>query len=178
MGRHPTIAGAILTGVMAAGCAGSPPSPLATASPAPVSDVCNGADSAAQWSRVPEIVRRYGDAWMARSDEARLAALAEIWADAGVYVDSFMDAPVVGRQALAEHMAFGFGPGQYLEISDWTAADTHSDRMRIRWRDCCPTGALLLTGTDVGEIDADGKFSRVTSFWDHYVEEAAAEACG
>lgn len=184
MTRHATIAGTILAVVIAAGCAGSPPpspspspTPRPTASPSPASDVCNGPDTVAEWSRVPQIVRRYGDAWMADSDEARLAALDEVWADAGVYVDSFMDAPVVGRQALAEHMAFGFGLDQYIEISGWTAADMHNDRVRIRWRDCCPTGVLLLTGADFGEIDADGRFSRLTSFWDHFVEEVAAEAC-
>jgi hypothetical protein len=125
---------------------------------------------------MPDLVRKYGEAWMAPDDEARLTVLEEIWADDGEYHNSF-GGIAVGRGEFADVMAYGMGPGQYIEVSRWEASYQHNGRVLIPWRACCPTNMLLLTGTDVGEVDADGRLIRVTSFWDHYVEEAAAEAC-
>jgi hypothetical protein len=163
-----------------------PPSPISTAAspiatPTAISsheaDVCLGRERALGWDRVPPIVRRLGDAWMGSDRASRLRILEEIWAEDGVYVNAFDEEPVVGRQAVADYMAFGMADN-YLEITDWKPIYMHNDRVQVRWRDCCPNGTLLLTGTEYGELDSDGRFSRVTSFWDHYIEETAAEACG
>jgi hypothetical protein len=143
----------------------------------PQADFCVGREQALGWDRVPPIVRRLGDAWMAPDRPATLTVLEEIWAEDGVYVNAFDEEPVVGRQAVADYMAFGMADN-YLEITDWKPIYMHNDRVQVRWRDCCPNGTLLLTGTEYGELDSDGRFSRVTSFWDHYIEEVAADACG
>lgn len=145
--------------------------------PSPEPEICVGREQALGWDLAPPIVRRLGEAWMAPNQSTTLAILEEIWAEDGVYVNAFDEKPVVGRQALAEYMAFGMAEN-YLEITDWQPIYLHNDRVQIRWRDCCPNGTILLTGTEYGEFDSAGLFSRVTSFWDHYVEEAAAAACG
>jgi hypothetical protein len=150
-------------------------SPTATAQPA--ADVCVGREQALGWDRVPPIVRRLGEAWMAPDQPTRLAIVDEIWAEDGVYVNAFDEELVVGRQAVADYMAFGMADN-YLEITDWKPIYLHNDRVQLRWRDCCPNGSVLLTGTEYGEFDSDGRFSRVTSFWDHYIEEVAADTCG
>ena len=153
-----------------------PISSAATAHPGAEAGVCVGRERALGWDRVPPIIRRLGDAWMAPDQPTRLAILEEIWAEDGVYVNAFDEGLVVGRQAVADYMT-GLADN-YLEITDWKPIYLHNDRAQIRWRDCCPNGTIVLTGTEYGEFDSDGRFSRVTSFWDHYVEEVAAVACG
>jgi hypothetical protein len=158
----------------------SPDEPLPSTSAPPPSaeaNVCVGREQALGWDDVPPIVRRLGDAWMAPDRATTLAVLEEIWAEDAVYVNAFDEALVVGRQAVADYMRFGMADN-YLEITDWKPIYMHNDRVQIRWRDCCPDGTILLTGTEYGEFDSDGRFSRVTSFWDHYIEEVAAVACG
>jgi hypothetical protein len=138
---------------------------------------CAGADSS-DWSRVPQFVRKYGEAWMAPDDETRLALLDDIWAEDGYYVDPYVDGAVIGRQALNDHMAYAMAPGHYVEVAAWTDGDNlHHDRLWIPWRHCCPTGAILLEGDDFGEIDADGRLRRMTSFWNNEVELPADVAC-
>ena len=149
------------------------PTPGATTRAA---DICAGREQALGWDAVPQVVRRLGDAWMAPTQTTRLAILDEIWAEQGLYVNQFDEAPVVGRAAVADYMAYGMADN-YLEISAWDSADMHNDRIRIRWRDCCPEGGVLLTVTEFAELDSAGRYSRVTSFWDHYIEEVAGEAC-
>jgi hypothetical protein len=137
---------------------------------------CNGPDT--DWSPYPAIVRLWGGAWMASDDVARRKILEEVWAVDGYYVDPFVEAPVVGREALAAHMDYAMAPGQYVEVSAWTDEDEHHDRLRIRWRHCCPTGVALIEGTDVGEIDSGRRLARVTSFWNNEVELPSDVACG
>jgi hypothetical protein len=163
--------------VPAASTPSEPISSTGAARPSAEADVCVGREQALGWDRVPPIIRRLGDAWMAPDQPTTLAILEEIWAEDGVYVNAFDEEPVVGRQAVAAYMAFGMADN-YLEITDWKPIYLHNDRVQIRWRDCCPNGTILLTGTEYGEFDSDGRFSRVTSFWDQYIEEIAADACG
>jgi hypothetical protein len=138
--------------------------------------VCAGPDSA-DWSQLPEIVRRYGDAWMAEGSVDRAAILEEMWAEDGYYANPFVEAPVIGRQALNDHMDYGRGAGQYIEVTSWAENNIHHDRIRIPWRVCCPSGVVLVDGDDIGELDSDGRMRRVTSFWNDVVELPADVAC-
>ena len=137
---------------------------------------CRGPD-ASDWSQFPTIVRKYGDAWMAIGNLDALIILNEIWAEDGYYVDPFVQAPVIGRFALSNHMSNAMAPGHYVEVKAWSADNLHHDRLWIPWRHCCPTGAILLEGDDIGEIDHDGRLSRVTSFWNNEVDLPADVAC-
>jgi hypothetical protein len=179
------LAGFLLVSLTVSACGlGTGESPAATdretveqESARPQAASCVGREQSLGWDGAPTLVRRLGDAWMAPDEATRLAVLEEIWADDGVYVNAFDEELVVGRQAVAEYMAFGLAD-TYLEITDWKPIYFHNDRVQIPWRDCCPSGSILLTGTEYGEIDSAGRFSRVTSFWDHAIVEVAAEACG
>ena len=115
---------------------------------------------------------------MAPNDAARRKILNEVWAVDGHYVNPYVEAPVIGREALADHMAYGMGPGQYVVVTAWTEADEHHDRVRIRWRACCPSGLTLLEGVDIGEIASDRRLARMTSFWNNEVDLPADAACG
>ena len=175
---------AVLSAAMLAGACGGASAPDPSSAPtgstasatADAGAGCAGIGTA-DWSIYPAIVRLWGDAWMAPDDATRAEILEEVWAEDGFYADPYVEAPVIGREALAAHMAYGMGPGQYVEVSAWTPADRHHDRLRIRWRHCCPSGVSLLQGTDVGEIDADRRLERVTSFWNNEVELPADAAC-
>jgi len=145
-------------------------------SPKPAA-LCANPD-AVNWSQLPELVRRYGDAWMAEGNADRAAILEEIWDEDAYYANPFVEAPVIGRQALSAHMDYGMADGQYIEVTSWAENNLHHDRIRIEWRVCCPKGVLLVEGDDFGEIDRDGRFRRVTSFWNNEVELPADSACG
>lgn len=175
---------AVLSAAMLAGACGSasgPPASIeatgpATAGPAHAGTGCAGAE-ATDWSIYPALVRLWGEAWMAPDEATRTEVLEEVWAEDGIYVNPYVEAPVIGREALAAAMAYGMGPGQYVEVTEWSPEDQHHDRLRIRWRQCCPSGVSLVQGTDVGEIDAEGRLERVTSFWNNAVELPADVAC-
>lgn len=141
---------------------------------APATDICAGRDSF-DWSYIPEAVRLYGDAWNAQNGDERREILDEVWAEDGVYVDSFAEGPAVGRSGIKFVMDFGMVPSNYIELRAWSDADWHDGWFHARWRDCCPTGAVFLEGTEIGVIDEDGRLRQVTSFWEDMIECQAAE---
>ena len=69
------------------------------------------------------------------------------------------------------------GAGQFIELRAWVRDDLHHDRVRMRWRHCCPSLSSYLHGTDIGWIDATGRFEKIVSFWANRVEAPAEEAC-
>ena len=152
----------------------TPPGLIAVGTFSPPASVCAGV---AEWIGVPPLIKRLGEAWNGTDFATRRAILDEVWAEDGLYQDPFSDG-VVGRDALATVMRDGVGPGQYVELLRWDpAADMHHGAIRLAWRHCCPNGASLLEGTDMATVGADGRISRVVSFWSRYVEEPAEFAC-
>jgi len=128
------------------------------------------------WAGVPDLIRRLADAWHEPDSARRLAILDEVWAKDGVYQDPYSD-PATGRAALSDVMGFGVAPGQYLELRSWEAGDLHHQRIRMSWRHCCPSGIPLLEGTDIATIGADGRITKVVSFWNEFIEAPAETAC-
>lgn len=187
MGRPALLLVLAITATLVGACVGASgpstssgpePTRAAPAEPSASPPVAACAGPETDWSRYPDIVRLWGTAWMEPDDNARREILDEVWADDGYYVDPYVEAPVIGREALSDHMAYAMAPGQYVTVSAWTEVDVHHDRVRIRWRHCCPTGLSLVEGTDLGEIDSDRRLARVTSFWNNEVELPSDVACG
>jgi hypothetical protein len=115
-------------------------------------------------ARTPaEVVRTYGEVWDDLADEDRRARLDACWAPDGEYLDP--TAHVVGREALAAHVA-GFHarmPGHRMVLS--SGVDEHHGRVRFAWRLLGPDGAQLLEGTDFGELGEDGRLRRIVGFF-------------
>lgn len=153
------------------------PAAVAAAS-APVASfpaVCEG--PAFDWSVAPELVRAWGAFWNEPGRVARSEVLNQIWAEGASYTDPFGDGPITDREALLDAAEFGMGPGQFIEMRAWDPDDLHHDRVRMRWRHCCPSLNSYLHGTDIGWIDAAGRFDKIVSFWAKRVDVPADEAC-
>lgn len=153
---------------------GASPNGSAAAS-SPTREACSGPDF--DWSHSPEIVQAWGAFWNEDDRAAKTAILDRIWAEGATYTDPFGDGPILDRELLLDTAEYGVGPGQYIELRGWAPDDLHHDRIRMRWRHCCPSGTSYLSGTDIGWIDPEGRFTKVVSFWSTPVEAPAAEAC-
>ncbi len=110
-------------------------------------------------------VRRYGEAWAEGDAARRLAQLAEIWADEGVYVDAEIPEGVKGREALSAHISESFKELPGLAITATTEVAALGDRAWYRWS-ATAANEEPFTGTDFIEFAPDGRITRVTNFFD------------
>jgi hypothetical protein len=183
--RAVVVAALIVTGCGATSGAATPPSTSTPVNPpavattiasAPTSaPVCSGPDF--DWSVTPELVQAWGSFWNERERAVRSGILDRIWADGASYTDSYRDGLITDRDELLDAAEFGMGPGQFIELRSWVPDDLHHERVRMRWRHCCPNLNSYLHGTDIGWIDAEGRFEKIISFWANPVERPAAEEC-
>ena len=105
----------------------------------------------------------YLAAYNERDREARDAFIAQVWARDGRLIDP----PLAGEghgaisdmaSAMHEHY-----PGHaFRRVSD---VDVHHDHLRFAWELVGPDGEIALTGMDAGELDGDGRLSRITGFF-------------
>lgn len=95
----------------------------------------------------------------------RLATLAEIWADDGVYVDPDVPEGVQGREALSEQIALSHAELPDLAITATTEVAVLGDRAWYRWS-ATAENEEPFTGTDFLEFAPDGRIARVTNFFD------------
>ncbi|MDP9043496.1 MAG: nuclear transport factor 2 family protein [Pseudomonadota bacterium] len=100
----------------------------------------------------------------ADADAGRRAAVVErIWATDGQLIDPPMAATghaQIGRQA--EQLLAQF-PGHHFVRS--SGIDSHHDMARYAWQLVGPAGAVVLEGTDIVRIDAQGRLAQVTGFF-------------
>lgn len=115
-----------------------------------------------------EIADRYTAFWNASTDEdqQRLAALTfvdavEYHAPIGVLTGA--QAMIGFRQEFTNHV-----PTARLVARE--VPERHHDRMRFRWEIVVGDEESFATGTDVLELDGDGRISSVTSFLDRAPE--------
>jgi hypothetical protein len=108
-------------------------------------------------------VASYVAAWNTRDDAARRRLLEQAWSTTGTYTD-----PVVhldGRAAMYRH-ATGFGerwPGAKIVITG--EFPPHNGLVCFSWHVVGPVGDILRAGVDFGELDPDGRLSRVVGFF-------------
>jgi hypothetical protein len=98
------------------------------------------------------------------TDDGRRAALVErVWTPDARWVDPPLESE--GHAGISDmvggiHEHF---PGhRFRRVS---GIDTHHDRLRFAWELVAPDGTVLIAGTDVGELAADGRLQRVTGFF-------------
>jgi len=112
---------------------------------------------------IDEVVSAYGAAWLEKEDAGRLRLLEIAVSDEFLYQDP--TAEIVGRKALAEHIA-GFQkrmPGAAIHIT--SGADHHHNRFHFEWRMVDPVGQTTLEGRDFGELDRNGQIRLIVGFF-------------
>ncbi len=114
--------------------------------------------------RADAAVDAYLAAWAEPDDEKRRALLDRCWHDDGLFRDAMGVA--AGRDELIDHIAaaIAYAPGARLERSG-PVLRAHG-AVGYRWRIVIPTGQVVGTGFNVGELGADGLFRSVTGFWE------------
>ncbi len=123
-----------------------------------------GAGLRAAWHVLLEPVSYRGDAWSETDPARRRALLQRAWAPDAVYCDPLDH--VVGREALSAHI------GAFQEsiaggsIAVTAEAVRHHDSAHFPWSIADATGATVLTGFDVVQLDEQGRITRLTGFFD------------
>jgi hypothetical protein len=98
------------------------------------------------------------------TDPTRRAELiARSWAADGRLIDPPLDA--AGHDGIAGMFAAVQSqfPGHTFRRS--TEIDAHHDVARYGWQLVAEDGSVTLAGTDIAEVDADGRLVRVTGFF-------------
>lgn len=114
-------------------------------------------------STLQDVVDGYLAAY-SETDAARRADLiARHWAEDGQLVDP----PLTGGghdgiAALAEAVQQQFAGHRFRRAS---VVDAHHDHVRFAWELIDPDGRVALTGTDFGELAADGRLRRIVGFF-------------
>lgn len=106
----------------------------------------------------------YGQAWLEPDADRRRALLERAWQEDAVYSDPTDH--LEGRDALVAHIgAFQQAmAGGRVEIT--TEATRHHDSAHFHWQMKDAHGGLVLSGFDVVQLDAEGRISRLTGFFD------------
>jgi len=107
------------------------------------------------------------DTYLAAYNEAdpgtRLALVTESFAPGGRLIDPPLDGDGhAGISAMMGAVQQQFPAHAFRRI---TAVDEHHGYFRYGWDLVAPNGAVVLAGTDVGELDGNGRLLRVTGFF-------------
>jgi len=110
------------------------------------------------------IAKRYIDSWNEQDPIVRSAAVGELWAEDGRYVDPL--AVAEGREAIAA--TIGAVQAQFPGFTFRLAGpvDGHHDQVRFSWELGRPGDEALVVGFDVAVLDAEGRLSMVLGFLD------------
>ncbi len=116
-------------------------------------------------SDVTELVKRYLATWNLTDAAARRAAVAEVWAENGVYTDPLatVEGPE-GFNAVIEGAQSQF-PGFTFELLG--DVDTHHNIARFQWALIPPGGGEApVIGFDIAVVDEQGRIQGVYGFLD------------
>lgn len=108
-------------------------------------------------------VTDYVAAWNEPHAAARTKLLEGCWAEDATYLDP--NGRVPGRAALAAHiekMQAG-RPGARIELM--SGIDVHHNVVRFLWRLVRAGGSAGVVSIDFGEVDANGKLTRIVGFF-------------
>jgi hypothetical protein len=111
-----------------------------------------------------QVLLAYIAAWNEADEGKRRTLLETSWAEHGVYVDP--TAQVAGREALVQHLGNLIQQFPEHRVLLTSGADTHHDLLRFTWARIGADGRNIRNGIDFGELAADGRFLRITGFFD------------
>ena len=112
---------------------------------------------------IEKLVDSYCTAWSADDPAKRLALLAEVWEETGVYVDP--TAVCTGRNELAEHIGKVQQRYPGAKVIRTSVLDRHHDLLRFAWKMVLADGKSLPEGVDFAELSEDGKLQRIVGFF-------------
>lgn len=117
------------------------------------------------------------DGYLAAYSEPDAARRAELIARHWSADGRLVDPPLTGEghdgiAAMAEAVQQQFPGHRFRRAS---AVDAHHDHVRFAWELLDPDGAVALTGTDFGELDAEGRLRRVVGFFGPLAQAEAEE---
>jgi ketosteroid isomerase-like protein len=111
-----------------------------------------------------QIAARYIETWNETDADARLKAVADLYAEDGVYTDPLGVAE--GPAAIAAMIGAVQGQFGGLAFSLGGDVDAHHDMARFTWN-LGPAGAEpIVVGFDVLVVNADGRIAKVHGFLD------------
>ena len=112
--------------------------------------------------------------WNAEDPAERAELIAAAWAADCRYVDPLLEG--AGHAGLAEMVAGVQAHYPGARFHRTSAVDAHHDEVRFGWQLVAADGSTIVTGLDVGRIDADGKLTAITGFFGDLaaIEEVAA----
>ncbi len=93
----------------------------------------------------------------------RAELVAEVWAPAGALIDPPFDGEGLEAIAAMTDVVLTHYAGHTFRRT--TDVDAHHTFGRYGWELVAPDGAVAVTGTDIVEIDANGRLTRVVGFF-------------
>jgi hypothetical protein len=113
--------------------------------------------------RVVANVLEYVAAWNEPDAATRLEILERCWADDAAYVDPNVE--LTGRSALCEHISKTQAKRPGARIEMMSGVDLHHHVVRFLWRLVRSNGSFGETSIDFGEVDANGKLTKIVGFF-------------
>lgn len=120
-------------------------------------------DTATTAPSTVELVDAYFAMWREADADARAALVAVAFTPDGRHVDPVADAN--GHDELNEMVGTIHAHYPGFTIERLSGIDQHGDQVRFTWKVDLADGTNLVTGTDVAELAADGRFQRIAGFW-------------
>jgi hypothetical protein len=120
-------------------------------------------DTATTAPSTVELVDGYFAMWREPDADARAALVATAFTPDGRHVDPVADAN--GHAELNEMVGTVHAHYPGFTIERLSGIDQHGDQVRFVWKVDLADGTNLVTGIDVGELAADGRFQRIAGFW-------------
>ena len=116
-------------------------------------------------------ITAYGEAWLAVDEHERAHLLEVAWAPDAVYCDP-LDR-LEGREALGRHIGATQVALAGGRIAVTSTPVRHHDSAFFRWTMTDGSGATVMTGWDVVQLDEAGRIGRLTGFFDQDTERRA-----
>jgi hypothetical protein len=110
-----------------------------------------------------ETIATYLNAWNEPDATKRKALIDACWAPDGAYIDPMSD--VRGRDGLEGAIAGMHAQSAGAAIALASGIDQHHNQVRFKWEFRGADGKTAIAGIDVGEVDGDGRLTRIVGFW-------------
>ena len=108
-------------------------------------------------------VDTYFAAWNETGAARRGTLIEQVWAEEGRLIDPPLTGE--GHQGISDMIAAAHGQFPGCRFRRVSAVDTHHDQLRVAWELVTPEGAVAVAGTDVGEVDEQGRLVRMVGFF-------------
>ena len=111
-----------------------------------------------------QILLAYVAAWNEADEGKRRTLLETSWTENGIYSDP--TAQVAGREALVQHLGRLIEQFADQRVLLTSGADEHHGLIQFTWVRVGADGRRIRSGIDFGEVSTDGRFLRMTGFFD------------